>query len=138
MNKAGLIAALKELKKGADDQTALKVKELYADWASGKDVKTGDRRLYGSKLYKCRQGHTTQDDRKPDMAPALWEVIDEEHAGTLADPIPYDQAMAVYCGKIYSHNGKLYECIRDSGNPLYAAPDSLLGNYFTLVDQEVI
>lgn len=134
MNKEGLVAALKELKKNADDQTALKVKELYADWAPDKEVKLGDRKLHDGKLYKCRQGHTTQEGREPDQTPALWEVINEEHAGTLEDPIPYDQAMVVYCGKIYSHNNKLYECIRDSGNPLYADPDSLLGNYFNKID----
>ena len=134
MNKEGLVLALKELKKNADYQTALKVKELYADWEPGKEAKTGDRRLYGDKLYKCRQGHTTQEGWEPDIAPALWEVINEEHAGTLEDPIPYDQAMAVFSGKIYRHNNKLYECIRDSGNPLYADPDSLLGNYFNKID----
>lgn len=135
MNKAELVASLKTLCNAADDQTALQVKDFYADWTSGKNAAVGDRRQHDGKLYKCRQAHTTQEEWEPDQAPALWEVIDPVHAGTLEDPIPYDQAMAVYAGKIYSFNDCLYECIRDSGNPLYAEPDSLLGNYFNLIEE---
>ena len=133
MNKESLVAAMKTLRDAVDDQTALQVKDLYADWSSEKSVAVGDRRQHDGKLYNCRQAHTTQEGWEPDQAPALWEVIDPVHAGTLEDPIPYDQAMAVYAGKIYSYNDCLYECVRDSGNPLYAEPDSLLGNYFNLI-----
>ncbi len=135
MNKTELVKSLKALRDAADDQTALKALILYADWATGKTVAVGDRRQHDGKLYKCRQAHTTQADWTPDATPALWEVIDPIHAGTLEDPIPYDQAMAVYKGKIYSYDGKLYECIRDSGNPLYAEPGALLGNYFNLIEE---
>ncbi len=135
MNKTELVKSLKALRDAADDQTALKALILYIDWAPGKAVAIGDRRQHDGKLYKCRQAHTTQQDWTPDATPALWEVIDPVHAGTLEDPIPYDQAMAVYRGKIYSYDGKLYECIRDSGNPLYAEPGALLGNYFNLIEE---
>lgn len=60
----------------------------------------------------------------------LWEVIDVEHAGTLEDPIPYDQTMTVYNGKYYLEEGITYKCVRDSGQPLYATCASLVGNYF--------
>lgn len=133
MNKESLVAAMKMLRDAVDDQTALQVKDIYADWSSEKSVAVGDRRQHDGKLYKCRQAHTTQTGWEPDQASALWEVIDPVHAGTLEDPIPYDQAMSVYAGKIYSYNDCLYECTRDSGNPLYAEPDSLLGNYFNLI-----
>ena len=135
MNKESLVAAMKTLRDAADDQTALQAKDLYADWSPEKSVAVGDRRQHDGKLYKCRQAHTTQEGWEPDQAPALWEVIDPVHAGTLEDPIPYDQAMVVYAGKIYSYNDCLYECVRDSGNPLYAEPDSLLGNYFNLIEE---
>lgn len=135
MNKTELVNSLKALRDAADDQTALKALILYTDWEPGKAVAVGDRRQHDGKLYKCRQAHTTQEDWTPDATPALWEVIDPVHAGTAEDPIPYDQAMAVYKGKIYSYGGKLYECIRDSGNPLYAEPGALLGNYFNLIEE---
>lgn len=135
MNKESLVAAMKMLRDAADDQTALQVKDLYADWVTGKNVAIGDRRQYNDKLYKCRQAHTTQTGWEPDQASALWEVIDPVHAGTLEDPIPYDQAMAVYAGKIYRYNDCLYECIRDSGNPLYAEPGELLGSYFDVIEE---
>lgn len=51
---------------------------------------------------------------------SLWEVINVENAGTLDDPIPYDQTMTVYNGKYYLEEGIIYKCIRDSGQPLYA------------------
>ena len=64
----------------------------------------------------------------------IRERIDEEHAGTLEDPIPYDQTMAVYEGKYYLHNNVIYLCIRDSENPLYADPEALIDNYFQLLE----
>ena len=64
---------------------------------------------------------------------SIWERIDEEHAGIIDDPIPYDQTMTVYKDKYYTFNNQLYLCIRDSGQPLYANPDSLLDNYFQLI-----
>lgn len=113
------------------DTEAAKIPLCYDVWETEKAYKVGDRVECDGKLWKCRQAHTSQENWKPSIATAsLWEVIDVEHAGTLEDPIPYDQTMTVYNGKYYLEDGIIYKCIRDSGQPLYATCASLVGNYF--------
>ena len=135
MDKKGLVAFLKAARLTATDNVALQGIDLYDEWKPNMDVEEGDRLRYGDKLYKVRVGkaHTTQADWTPDKADSLFEVVNETHAGTLEDPIPYDKNMAVFKDKYYLHNGVIYLCTRDSGNPLYADPDTLIGNYFEVV-----
>lgn len=114
-----------------DDTQAARLPLCYGPWTTGKAYKVGDRVLCDGKLWKCRQAHTSQENWKPSINTAsLWEVINVENAGTLEDPIPYDQTMTVYNGKYYLEEGIIYKCIRDSGQPLYATCASLVGNYF--------
>lgn len=114
-----------------DDTQAAKLPLCYDPWTTGKAYKVGDRVLCDGKLWKCRQAHTSQENWKPSINTAsLWEVINVENAGTLDDPIPYDQTMTVYNGKYYLEEGIIYKCVRDSGQPLYASCASLVGNYF--------
>ena len=117
-----------------DDQEALKVKALAKRWKVGEAVKVGDRRLYNDLLYKCRQAHTTQADWTPDVTPALWEVIDETHAGTADDPIPYSSGMQLYNGKYYTEDGILYLCNRDTGQAVYNTLADLVGLYVEVVE----
>lgn len=113
------------------DTEAAKIPLCYDSWATDTAYKVGDRVYCDGKLWKCRQAHTSQENWKPSIETAsLWEVIDVEHAGTLEDPIPYDQTMTVYNGKYYLEDGITYKCVRDSGQPLYATCASLVGNYF--------
>ncbi|MDC6270657.1 hypothetical protein PP722_23785 [Lysinibacillus sphaericus] len=90
---------------------------------------------YGGELWKVRNDiPVVLENQAPGIeTAALYERIDIEHAGTLEDPIPYDQTMTVYKGKYYIENEKIYKCIRDSEQPLYATCESLVGNYFELV-----
>lgn len=113
------------------DTEAVKIPLCYEPWTTDKAYQVGDRVECDGKLWKCRQAHTSQENWKPSIETAsLWEVIDVEHAGTLEDPIPYDQTMTVYNGKYYLEEGIIYKCVRDSGQPLYASCASLVGNYF--------
>lgn len=113
------------------DTEAAKITLCYDPWEANKAYKVGDRVECDGKLWKCRQAHTSQENWKPSIETAsLWEVINVEHAGTLEDPIPYDQTMTVYNGKYYEEDGIIYKCVRDSGQPLYATCASLVGNYF--------
>ena len=113
------------------DTEAAKIPLCYDSWATDTAYKVGDRVECDGMLWKCRQAHTSQENWKPSIETAsLWEVIDVEHAGTLEDPIPYDQTMTVYNGKYYLEDGITYKCVRDSGQPLYASCASLVGNYF--------
>lgn len=136
IKKNDLIELLVEARVNLPDEKALKFKAMYPHWKAGMDVKAGQRYQYGDKLWKVRQAHTTADHWKPSIDTAsLWEVIDEQHAGTLADPIPYDINMTVYKDKYYTYSGVTYKCLRDSGQPLYAEPASLVGNYFKVVTE---
>lgn len=113
------------------DEKAAIIPLCYNSWKTDTAYKVGDRVECDGKLWKCRQAHTSQENGKPSMKTAsLWEVINVENAGTLDDPIPYDQTMTVYNGKYYLEEGIIYKCIRDSGQPLYATCASLVGNYF--------
>lgn len=113
------------------DEKAAKITLCYDPWTTDKAYKVGDRVECDGKLWKCRQAHTSQENWRPCIETAsLWEVINVENAGTLEDPIPYDQTMTVYNGKYYLEEGIIYKCIRDSGQPLYATCASLVGNYF--------
>lgn len=117
------------------DVEALSVKMLYPAWETGIDVKQGEKYLYEGSLWKARQDHTTQEGWEPSIDTAsLWERIDEEHAGTLEDPIPYTPPMELFNGKYYTQDGKTYKCTRDSGIPLSHNLSELVGLYVELVE----
>lgn len=122
------------------DGEAASVPELITAWAYPVAFAEGDRRSYGGKVYKCRQAHTSQADWTPDKTPALWAVIDAEHAGTQEDPIPAARGMEYEYGKYYldSEDGKTYKCERigeAAGGKivLQYLPHELAGQYFTEV-----
>ena len=138
MRQIGTGIALPLQKSELTDQEALQAKNLHKEWKVGGRVEEGDCRQYDDLLYKCRQAHTTQADWTPDKTPAktpaLWEVIDEEHAGTQEDPIPYSTGMQLYNGKYYTEDGKLYLCNRDTGQAVYNKLAELVGLYVEAVE----
>lgn len=122
-----------------DDNTALRMKEFYPEWSAGtKYTATAGRAvgykvLRGGKLWRLRQEHTAQAGWEPENAASLWEQINETHAGTLADPIPYDGNMALENGKYYIQNSTIYLCNRDTVSPVYSALADLVGLYVEIV-----
>ena len=112
-----------------DDNTALRMVEFYPEWASDTDYTAGYKAQRNGKLWRCRQAHTSQTGWEPENAASLWTEICESHAGTLDDPIPYSGNMALESGKYYMQDGKIYRCIRDTGNPVYNALSELVGLY---------
>nr|UWG14302.1 MAG: hypothetical protein [Bacteriophage sp.] len=124
------------------DGEAASVPELITAWAYPVAYAEGDRRSYGGKVYKVRPGqtHTSQADWTPDKTPALWAVIDAEHAGTQDDPIPAARGMEYEYGKYYldGEDGKTYLCERTGEQAggkitLQYLPHELVGNYFKAV-----
>lgn len=112
---------------------ALQVKDRYPEWVSGITVKVGERYLSDDILWECIQGHTTQENWRPGTSTAsLWKVVDEEHAGTIDDPIPYVTPMELFNGKYYRQDGVTYKCTRDSGIPLVQNLSALIGLYVEL------
>lgn len=120
------------------DANALKCISIFPTWESyiGKKLTTGIRVQYKGELWKVRQDiDVVLENQAPSIdTAALYERIDEEHEGTLEDPIPYVNTMTVYKDKYYVEDGVIYKCIRDSGQPLYASCASQVRNYFEKVE----
>lgn len=123
----------------SDGEAATAV-ELFPKWAYPVSYIVGNRVSDSGKLYKCRKAHTSQKSWNPAATPDLWVVIDAEHAGTQADPIPAARGMEYEYGKYYldSEDGKTYLCERTgeaAGGKivLQYLPHELLGNYFKAV-----
>lgn len=109
---------------------ALQIKDRYPEWETGINVKTGERYRVEDVLWECIQAHTTQDNWKPSMATAsLWKTVDEDHKGTIDDPIVYIPPMEIFKDKYYIQNGVIYKCTRDSGQPLTHDLSALVGLY---------
>lgn len=131
------------------DGEAAKSPELFPRWADhiGETVKPGDRRSDTDEsgvlhVYRVNkgQGHTTQENWPPHSTPAMWMIINVDHAGTQDDPIPAARGMEYEYGKYYldSEDGKVYLCERTgeaAGGKivLQYLPHELVGNYFTAV-----
>nr|DAL12649.1 MAG TPA_asm: ChiA1-BD-binding domain protein [Caudoviricetes sp.] len=113
---------------------ALQVKDCYPEWIAGITVKVGERYLSDDILWECIQGHTTQENWKPSMATAsLWKTVDEDHKGTIDDPILYTPPMEIFKDKYYIQNGVIYKCTRDSEQPLTHDLSALVGLYVETV-----
>lgn len=52
-------------------------------------------------------------DQTPDIVYSLYVAINEEHEGTLQDPIPYQQQMAIEKGKYYIQYDVVYIAIQN-------------------------
>ena len=93
---------------------ALQVKDRYPEWKTGINVKAGERYRVEDILWECIKDHLTQENWKPSTATlSLWKRVDAEgHAGTMEDPIPYTQNMALEFNKYYTQDGVLYLCIQ--------------------------
>lgn len=117
-----------------DDVEAISIKSLYPKWETviGKQVKQGYKFIYEEDLYKviATGGLVIQEHYIPGQGTeSLYARIDETHAGTPEDPIPYNGNMELFNGKYYIQNDIIYKCIRDSGQPLYHNLADLVGTY---------
>ena len=118
------------------DADGLKAKALYPRWEvlvkkGSVTAEAGYRFTYNGDLYKCtRKNPTFQSDWIPgNGTAALYVRIDEAHAGTLADPIPYDGNMELKARLYYTQSGVTYLCNRNTGQPVYNSLAELVGLY---------
>lgn len=138
-NAVALRAAMDNAAAVLTDTQAVKAKAIYPTWDSliGATATEGQRFRHNGTLYKVRlgQAHTFSAEWIPGAeTAALYEAIDETHAGTIDDPIPWTPPMQLYSGKYYTEGSKLYECWRDSGAALTYSLADLVGTYVTEVD----
>ena len=122
------------------DADGLKAKVLYPRWETlvkkgSVEAEAGYRFTYNGDLYKCTDKNPKfQADWVPgNGTAALYVRIDEAHAGTLADPIPYDGNMELKAGLYYTQSGVTYLCNRNTGQPVYNSLAELAGLYVEMV-----
>lgn len=105
------------------DGESLEVKGMYPEWSEfiNKSLTQGMKVQYDNKLYKVRQGVAIVLENQPPSiyTAALYEEINESHAGTQEDPIPYNNNMELVQGKYYSQYDVIYYCHRGSGQAVY-------------------
>lgn len=122
------------------DDEALSVKSVYPQWSEfiNKKLTQGMKVQYDNKLYKVRQGIAAVLENQPPSiyTAALYEEINETHAGTLEDPIPYNNNMELEEKKYYSQDGVTYLCTRSTGQAVYNNLSELVGIYVQTVESE--
>ena len=127
----------------ASDEDAYIMRYLYDSWEPGASYVIGNRRLYENNLYKCKQDHTSEAQFTPNLIPALWDIIGDEAAGTIDNPVvvPDEVSSMVYIkGKYFLEGDTLYLMNREGmadGEEvsLTYKPSALVGQYFEVVDQ---
>lgn len=123
-------AIIEKIASLADDKTALEAKWMYPKWKPGAAYTAGQRFVYDGKLYKVIAPHISQESWIPGVGTeSLYKRIDESHAGTAEDPIPYDGNMELIEGTYYSQDGVKYLCIRSTGTAVYHPLAELVGLY---------
>ena len=143
---AELRPVIEQASASLSDGEAAKSPELFPRWADhiGETVKPGDRRSDMDEsgvlhVYRVNKGqdHTTQENWPPHSTPAMWTIINVDHAGTQDDPISAARGMEYTYGLYYKdpEDTKLYLCERigeQSGNKitLQYLPHELVGQYF--------
>lgn len=122
-----------------DDKTALRMKPYYPVWENiiGRKVKQGFKFTYSNTLYKTLQPELTiQEQYKPgEGTESLYAVIDETHAGTQEDPIPYTGNMELEAEKYYTQYGVIYHCTAGTGQPVYQPLSELVRIYVEVVEE---
>ncbi len=131
---------IEQASQSLEDAVALTAVELFPQWKElvkeGRTVQKGFRFQHEGKLYRTEQPeYTFVETYVPGTTgtESLFSKVDETHAGTIDDPIPYEKNMEIYNGLYYSQYDVIYLCIRDSGQPLYHDLSALVGNYVEVI-----
>ena len=103
------------------DATALAIPDLLPTWdellASGQPIQPGVCLMHDGQCYRqVQSGPVTPIESQPPGGEgmlAVYRPIDREHAGTLADPIPWVSGMDCKEGKYYRYEDKTYLCKSD-------------------------
>lgn len=94
----------------------IKYKDYLPDWNDyvGKSLPINFKLQYNNQAYQTLQYiNVVLSDQTPDIVYSLYKVINEEHDGTLEDPIPYVQQMAIEKGKYYIQYDVVYIAIQN-------------------------
>lgn len=95
----------------------IKYKDYLPDWNDyiNKSMPKDFKFQYNNQPYQTLQYiNVVLSDQTPDITYSLYKVINEEHDGTLEDPIPYVQQMAIEKGKYYIQYDVVYIAIQST------------------------
>lgn len=119
-----------------EDGEAVCLKGLYPTWETLVEggftaAEAGFRFRYGAKLYKTAQaGVAFVSHYLPgEGTESLYICIDDSHAGTAEDPIPYDGNMELTAGLCYLQGGVTYLCVTSTGVAVHHPLSELEGLY---------
>lgn len=124
------------------DEEALTVKNLHPSFEELVEKKytaknKGFRFMYKDDLYKTAQDNITFQEQYPPGTgmESLYTRIDETHAGTMEDPIPWVPNMQPEKDRYYIEETLIAKCIENPGQPLYNKLSELCpGRYFEKVE----
>lgn len=94
----------------------IKFKDYLPDWNDyiNKSMPKDFKFQYNNQPYQTIQYiNVVLSDQTPDIVYSLYAIINEEHEGTLEDPIPYQQQMAIEKGKYYIQYDVVYIAIQN-------------------------
>lgn len=101
------------------DDEAMEVATIFPAYVIGKLYKADEMFAYGTnevgdpQLYKVVQAHTSQEDWKPDITPALYTPIGLTKEGYPVWSRPTGAHDAYSIGDIVDYNGTLYKSLID-------------------------
>ena len=124
------------------DQEAVEAKAIYHTWQelvamSYTAVAKGYKFTHGNLLYKTiKENQKFEAQWVPGQGTeSLFVRIDETHAGTKEDPIPWTPNMQPEEGKCYKEGELVARCIEDPGQALYNRLSELCpGRYFAAAE----
>lgn len=106
---AACVAVYRELLNKAlghlTDEQGFEVTALFPDWEVGVDYTTGDRIVYGDKLYKALVDHTSAETFTPDITNYQWVEITNPAVEWPEWKQPLGYADAYAAGAKVIHNG---------------------------------
>lgn len=94
----------------------IKYKDYLPNWNDyiNKSMPKDFKFQYNNQPYQTLQYiNVVLENQTPDLVYALYTIINEEHEGTLEDPIPYVQQMAIEKGKYYIQYDVVYIAIQN-------------------------
>ena len=95
----------------------IKYKDYLPDWNDyiNKSLPKDFKFRYNNQPYKTLQYiNIVLENQTPDIVYSLYAIINEEHEGTLEDPIPYTQQMSIEKGKYYIQYDVVYIAIQST------------------------
>lgn len=94
----------------------IKFKDYLPNWTDyiNKSMPKDFKFQYNDQPYQTIQYiNVVLENQTPDIVYSLYAIINEEHEGTLEDPIPYVQQMAIEKGKYYIQYDVVYIAIQN-------------------------